>query len=252
MSVVKACSRFSIYCPKFDVHLCRQTLGDREVLVGMVEPPNNHFGWRLNDIKVSSHPPNHIHNYDLVYITNRNTNGKLLMKDGELKVEEAKPLYPLKSEPKSFECLWRLTDLMKNKYEKVKDIFGDTSSSPSTNLQVVFFSNAILDPFLKDYQLEKQEEQDLSSVTLTNMITGEKFGGADCDTYMRFSSTDSVYEVNFNLNNADYIKLCKKEGTRLQWLTKRPLDPEDRRLRRTSFVDSVSESSTFRIYKVGR
>lgn len=46
---------------------------------------------------------------------------------------------------------------MENKYKRVKDIFRDSNNSPATDLQAVLFSNAILDPFLKDYQLERQE-----------------------------------------------------------------------------------------------
>lgn len=97
MSVVKASSRFSIYCPKFDVHLCRQTINDTDVLVGMVEPSSSHYGWRLRDIKTTKHPAHHIHNFDLVYITNRNSSGKLTVRDKGIVVEEPNPLYPLKS-----------------------------------------------------------------------------------------------------------------------------------------------------------
>lgn len=72
---------------------------------------------------------------------------------------------------------------------------------------------------------------------------------------MRFSSTDSVYEVNLNLHNADYIKLCRKDGSRLQWIAKQPLDfnkPGNLKLRHIGFVEKVDESSTFRIYKLPR
>lgn len=97
MTPVKVSSRFSIYCPKYDVHLCCQSLADKKVVVGMVEPPSSHYGWKLQDIHETSHAPNHIRNFDLVYITNRNTSGKLTMKGESLVVEEPNRLYPLKT-----------------------------------------------------------------------------------------------------------------------------------------------------------
>lgn len=174
MSHVKSASRFSIYCPKHEVHLCRQIVNEKEVLVGMVEPPSNHYGWRLNNVQEVSDSASHIHNFDLVYITNRNSNGKLMLKDSKLVVEETSPLYPLKTEPKSFECLWRVTKLMDNKYKRAKEIFHDSGNSPSSDLQMLLFSQAILNPYLKEYQLKEQE--DLSSVTLTDILTQSKLG----------------------------------------------------------------------------
>lgn len=77
----------------------------------------------------------------------------------------------------------------------------------------------------------------MSSITLTHLLSRTNFAGPDGSAYIRFSTTDSMYEINLNLNTADYINICKKEGSRLNWLVKRPQDKnQSRRVRDTEWT----------------
>jgi hypothetical protein len=72
---------------------------------------------------------------------------------------------------------------------------------------------------------------------LTHLITGERLGGPNADTFMKFSSTDSVNEVSTILSNGDFVKICRKETGKLEWLTKKPFERHlNKRVRLADFT----------------
>jgi hypothetical protein len=132
-------------------------------------------------------------------------------------------------------------------------MLSDSETSPSVDMQLLFFSKPITDPYLSHHHVEHEEEMDLSNVTLTHLITGKRMGGSNGETFMKFSSTDNVNDVNAVLSNGDFVKICRKEMGKLEWLTKKPFEKHlYKRIRPTDFtnIEHINESSTFKIYKV--
>lgn len=77
LECVKMATRFLLYNPYYNVYITNEQIDNVECLVSTGEPSQHHRGWHLDHDASYGRVDSKIDNYDIVYITNRNSNGKL-------------------------------------------------------------------------------------------------------------------------------------------------------------------------------
>lgn len=75
-------TKFLLYNQYFNLYISNEIIDDVECLVASGEPSAHHRGWRLDHDPNYGRTDSRIDNYDLIYITNRNSNGKLTIYEG--------------------------------------------------------------------------------------------------------------------------------------------------------------------------